>query len=81
MVDDTEIDKVKNKYESVFQFAHISALNKAMDLAYQELLGDAEWINHDVKKFRAVTKQDVQRVATNLFHKNNSSTLHYLSKK
>lgn len=81
IVDDAEIDKVKNKYESVFQFAHISALNKAMDLAYQELLGDAEWINQDVKKFRAVTKQDVQRVATNLFHKNNSSTLHYLSEK
>jgi len=81
MVDDTEIDKVKNKYESVFQFAHISALNKAMDLAYQELLGDAEWINHDVKKFRAVSKKDVQRVAKKLFHKNNSSTLHYLSEK
>ena len=80
IVDDAEIEKVKNKYESVFQFAHISALNKAMDLAYQELLGDAEKINHDVKKFRAVTKQDIQRVATNIFHPNNSSTLHYLSK-
>ncbi|MFO7843527.1 MAG: pitrilysin family protein [Bacteroidales bacterium] len=79
-IDDSEIEKVKNKYESVFQFAHISALNKAMDLAYQELLGDAERINHDVKKFRAVTRQDIQRVAKNLFHPNNSSTLHYLSK-
>ena len=81
MVDDTEIDKVKNKYESVFQFAHISALNKAMDLAYQELLGDAERINQDVNNFRAVSKQDVQRVAANLFHPNNSSTLHYVSKR
>src|SRR6056297_777097 len=79
-IDDSEIEKVKNKYESVFQFAHISALNKAMDLAYQELLGEAERINHDVKKFRAVTRQDIQRVASILFHPNNSSTLHYLSK-
>ncbi|MDY6802069.1 MAG: pitrilysin family protein [Bacteroidota bacterium] len=80
-IDDSEIEKVKNKYESVFNFAHISALNKAMDLAYQEILGDAERINHDVKKFRAVTKQDIQRVAKILFHQNNSSTLHYVSKR
>jgi predicted Zn-dependent peptidase len=81
IVDDTEIEKVKNKYESVFQFAHISALNKAMDLAYQELLCDAERINQDVNNFRAVSKQDIQRVATTLFHQNNSSTLHYVSKR
>jgi len=81
MVDDTEIEKVKNKYESVFQFAHISALNKAMDLAYHELLGDAEKINQEVPNFSAVSKQDVQRVAATLFHPNNSSTLHYISKK
>lgn len=81
LIDDSEIEKVKNKYESVFQFAHISALNKAMDLAYQELLGDANRINEDVKKFRAVTKQDVQSVAKTLFDQKNSSTIHYLSKK
>jgi len=81
LVDDTEIEKVKNKYESVFQFAHISALNKAMDLAYHELLGDAEKINQEVPNFSAVSKQDVQRVAATLFHPNNSSTLHYISKK
>ncbi|MEE4197043.1 MAG: pitrilysin family protein [Bacteroidales bacterium] len=78
-VNDREIEKVKNKYESVFQFAHLNALNKAMDLAYHELLGDAEEINMEVQKFRAVTQEDVQQLANKLFHPDNSSTLYYLS--
>ncbi|MFO7827702.1 MAG: pitrilysin family protein [Bacteroidales bacterium] len=79
LIEDNELEKVKNKYESVYQFGHISALNKAMDLAYQELLGDANRINHEVQKYRAVRKEEVQRVAKQLFNDNNSSTLHYLS--
>lgn len=77
---DYEIDKVKNKFESVYQFGQLSVLNKAMELAYQELLGDAERINHEVEKYRAVNKQDIQRVAKQMFNPNNSSTLYYLSK-
>ncbi len=80
-IDDYEIEKVKNKFESVYQFGQINALNKAMDLAYHELLGDADRINHEVEKYRSVTKKEIITVASSLFSKKNSSTLYYLSKK
>ncbi len=80
-IDDYEIEKVKNKFESVFQFGQLSALNKAMDLAYHELLGDADRINHEVEKYRNVTKKELQQVASKIFSTKNSSTLYYLSKK
>ncbi|MCK5028483.1 MAG: insulinase family protein [Bacteroidales bacterium] len=80
-IEDYELEKVKNKFESVFEFGQLSATNKAMDLAYSELLGDANRINLEVKNYRSVTKKEIQDVATKLFNTNNSSTLYYLSKK
>jgi len=80
-INDYEIEKVKNKYESVSQFGQISTLNKAMDLAYHELLGDANRLNHEIEKYRSVSKDEIQHVASKMFKKDNSSTLYYLSKK
>lgn len=80
-IGDYEIEKVKNKFESVYEFGQLSALNKATDLAYYELLGDAELINHEIEKYRSVTKEEIQNVASKIFNKKNSSTLYYLSKK
>ena len=79
-ISDYEIEKVKNKFESVYQFGQLSALNKAMELAYQELLGDADRINHEVENYRKVSKSDITRVSKQLFDVNNSTTLYYLSK-
>lgn len=80
-INDYEIEKVKNKYESVYEFGQLSTLNKAMDLAYHELLGDAERINQEIEKYQSVTKDEIQKTSTKIFDKKNSSTLYYLSKK
>jgi len=80
-IEDYELEKVKNKFESTFEFGQLSATNKAMDLAYNELLGDANKINLEVENYRSVTKMEIQEVATKLFNTHNSSTLYYLSKK
>ncbi|MGE0088229.1 MAG: M16 family metallopeptidase [Bacteroidales bacterium] len=79
-VDDYEINKVKNKFESIHQFGQLSAMNKAMDLAYQELLGDADRINYEVQNYRNVNKEDIKRVATKMFKSTNCSTLYYIAK-
>ncbi|MDA3952696.1 MAG: pitrilysin family protein [Bacteroidales bacterium] len=80
-ITDYEIEKVKNKFESVYQFGQISALNKVMDLAYHELLGDANRINYEIEKYRSVSKEEIKLVASEMFRRDNSSTLYYLSKK
>ena len=78
-VADTELDKVKNKLESTFVFSEMNLLDKAMNLAYFELLGDADGFNHEIDKYLAVNASDIQQRAAKLFTKENSSTLYYLA--
>ncbi|MGN6181458.1 MAG: M16 family metallopeptidase [Mucilaginibacter sp.] len=76
-----ELTKVKNKTESTMIFSEMSLLDKAMNLAYYELLGDADMLNHETQRFLAVTAAGIQQQAQQLFRKDNSSTLIYLAEK
>jgi zinc protease len=74
-----ELTKVQNKTESTMIFSEMSLLDKAMNLAYYELLGDAELLNSETGKFLAVTSAEIKEEANKLFRKDNSSTLIYLA--
>jgi len=78
-IESYELEKVKNKIESTMVFAEMSILEKAMNLAYFELLGDADRFNHETERYLAVTAAAIQQQAQKLFRKENSSTLVYLS--
>jgi len=78
--DDLELIKVKNKIESTMVFAELSILDKAMNLAYYELLGDADMLNHETEKYLAVSAELIQQQAKEIFTPNNSSTLFYYAK-
>lgn len=80
-VSDYELQKVKNKIESTLVFSEISYLNKAMNLATHELLGNASDINKEVEHYRAVSVNDILKAACKLFKRENCSTLYYYSKK
>lgn len=75
-----ELQKVKNKIESTMVFAELSILDKAMNLAFYEALGDANMYNHEVEKYDAITADDIRRIAVQIFRKENSSTLIYHAK-
>ena len=57
----------------------MNVLNKAMNLAFSELMGDAAQINHETEKYNAVTAEGIITVAKKTFRKENCSTLYYLS--
>jgi zinc protease len=76
-----ELTKVKNKTESTMVFSEMSLLDKAMNLAQFELLGDAGKFNHETEKYLAVTAEQIQKQANAIFRKENSSTLIYLAEK
>ncbi len=76
-----ELTKVKNKTESTMIFSEMSLLEKGMNLAWNELLGDADLINHETKKYLAVTAANIKEQANKLFRRDNSSTLIYLAEK
>lgn len=79
--EEKELTKVVNKVESTKQFNDMSVLDKAMELCYFELLGDAEMVNTEMDRYRKVKPEDIHRVANTLFRKENCSTLFYRSKK
>ncbi len=72
-----ELEKVKNKVESMQAFSETSVLNKAMNLAINELLGDANKVNTDIEAYRKVTTEDIRRLANEIFKESNCSTLIY----
>lgn len=75
-----ELVKVKNKLESMMYFSETNILNKAMSLAKNELLGDANRVNTEIQKYLAVDNVEIKKVANNIFNDNNNSTLYYKSK-
>jgi len=80
-VTETELTKVKNKSESIMVFAEMSLLDKAMNLAYYELLGDAADLNTEIDKYLAVTAPKIQHAAKQTFVREQCSTLYYLTAK
>lgn len=74
-----ELTKVQNKVESTMVFSEMSLLDKAMNLAYFELLGDGNLLNTETQKYLSVTAEEIQAQAQNIFRKENSSTLYYLA--
>ncbi len=80
MIDEKELQKVKNKVESTLVFSEMNVLDKAMNLAFAELAGDAENVNLEAGKYQAVTPEKILDTAANVFRPENCSTLFYRAK-
>lgn len=76
-VDELELEKVKNKFESTQIFGNINYLNVATNLAWFELLGCAEDMEKEVSRYRAVTAEQLQAVAKSVFRRENGVILYY----
>lgn len=79
LVPEAELQKVKNKTESLTAFEDMSVMSRAESLAYYELLGDASWMNFELEKYGTVTTEDILQESRNIFRKENSNTIYYLS--
>ena len=79
-VTDVELQKVKNKVESLIAFEDMSLTNRANSLAFYELLGDAGQMNHELEKYNEVTVEDILQESRVIFRAENSNTLYYYSK-
>jgi predicted Zn-dependent peptidase len=79
LVSENELQKVKNKTESMVIFEDMSVMSRATSLAYYELLGDAAWMNEELDHYAKVTTADIQQEARNIFREENSNTIYYRS--
>lgn len=80
-ISDTELEKVKNTFESSKIFGDMSVLNKAMALCYGELIGNINLINDEPANYRKVTSAQIKAMAAKVLRKENCSTLFYKAKK
>lgn len=72
-----ELEKLKNKAESALVFSEVNVLNKAINLAYFELLGDAALINQEGESYQRVTVEKMQQLAKQTFTRENCSKVVY----
>lgn len=75
-----ELQKVKNKLEAANTFAEMGILSRSMNLAYYELLGDADLLNRQTEKYLAITPDEVMHHAREIFKPERVSELNYLAK-
>jgi zinc protease len=78
-VAEKELQKVKNKTESIMAFEDMSVMSRAGSLAFYELLGDAQLMNTELERYRKVTTEDILRECQQIFREENSNTLYYRS--
>lgn len=77
IISEQELQKVKNKTESVIAFEDMSIMSRANSLALYELLGDANMMNTELQKYHAITIEDIQTYCKKIFREENSNTLFY----
>jgi predicted Zn-dependent peptidase len=78
-VDEAELQKVKNRIEAMIEFSEMRVLEKAMNLAYYEFLGDAAQANHLVDHYASVTTSDITAEAKKIFRPENCSSLYFIA--
>jgi predicted Zn-dependent peptidase len=81
IIPERELQKVKNRVESMLAFEDMELLNRANNLAFYELMGDAELMNKEFSNYEAITTDDLHREAQQLFDEKNSNTIYYYADK
>ncbi|MBN8858241.1 MAG: insulinase family protein [Sphingobacteriales bacterium] len=76
-IEEKELQKVKNKTESLIAFEDMSLMNRANSLAFYTLLGDTSMINNELQRYNNVTPADIKEDAVTIFDPGNSNTLYY----
>lgn len=73
-----QLDKVINRLEQSNHYKTISIASLASELAFYASLGDTELINTELDRYKAVTVEDVNRVAKAYLRKEVLSEVEYL---
>ncbi len=70
-----ELSRVKVKIRTSHEFQYQAVLNRAMALCMNELLGDADMINHESEKYVSITPIHLQELAASTLIKTNCTLL------
>lgn len=72
-----ELSKVRNRSESERTFNNINYLNRAVNMAQLELIGQDHELTDELARYCSVATKDVQHTARRVFTKKNCNVLYY----
>ena len=75
---ESELQRIKNAIEAHYLMDRIKLLNKAMNLAISDVLGDPELVNTSLKNYLDLTLEDIVEARKEYLRADNCSTLYYL---
>lgn len=78
--DPDELNKVRNRSESERTFNNINYLNRAVNMAQLELIGQDRELTDELARYCSVSVEDISQTARKVFTKKNSSVLYYKAK-
>jgi zinc protease len=76
-VSQEELEKVKNQAEASLKFGEVEVMNRAMNLAFASLSGDANLINREADIMENISLDDMKRVAGEILREDNASAMYY----
>lgn len=77
LVSEREMGKIRNRIEHDLATEELDLMSRSFYLAFFEMMGDAQWLNDEARKFSAVAAEDVRVLANKVFVESNASTLVY----
>jgi zinc protease len=77
-VTESELTRLKTKYESADFFEKVSLMNRAQALAMYDCIAEPEWINTEPERLRGVSLADMEAFRAMYLRSENCSTLKYL---
>lgn len=75
-----ELSKVRNRSESERTFNNMNYLNRAINMAQMELIGQDCELHEELQRYCSVSPDDIKRVSNEIFRKGNCSVLYYKAK-
>jgi zinc protease len=75
-----ELEKVKNQSLTSLEFDEVEVMNRAMNLAFGALSGDANYINTESERIGDVAVNDIRDLASEILKEENSSVMYYKAK-
>nr|MCU0383252.1 insulinase family protein [Cyclobacteriaceae bacterium] len=76
-ISDEELAKVKNQALATLAFGEVEVMNRAMNLAFANLSGNPDLVNHEPQLIANVTAQEIKQVAAQSLTENKCTVLYY----
>lgn len=81
IIEERELEKVKNKFKTAKVFSEQSLMNRVMNIAMFDMMGKLDQINDELERYDEVSANDVMEFAANRLVKTNVSVLTIIAKR